>query len=224
MKNLQNYSIGILLSFALLALSIKYSLKWSVYFTGVKGLNAENFFFTRICIWIVLIILFLYVIYFEKNDFLIWKDIKYPFVKTVFLGVLIYFIAVLGSGLLNFIIQRAAHENMSPSIITMSKIFKNNYFLLIFTCLTAAITEEFIFRGYIQTRLQKIYNNAYVGIIVSSLLFGILHSGYGTLGQVVGPFFIGLTFAFYYKKYSNIKILIYTHFFIDFIAMMLITN
>ncbi|REC50890.1 hypothetical protein DRF62_18090, partial [Chryseobacterium piscium] len=56
---------------------------------------------------------------------------------------------------------------------------------------------------------------------VSALLFGIFHSAYGTIGRAVVPIFIGTVFALFYKKYSNIKILIICHFLIDFISMML---
>ncbi|PTT27373.1 hypothetical protein DBR28_17325, partial [Chryseobacterium sp. HMWF028] len=74
--------------------------------------------------------------------------------------------------------------------------------------------------GYIQPRIEKLYNSPFLGIAVSAVLFGILHSTYGTIGQVVIPFFIGVVFAVFYKLYSNIKILIICHFMIDFISLM----
>ncbi|RTZ46850.1 CPBP family intramembrane metalloprotease [Chryseobacterium arthrosphaerae] len=66
------------------------------------------------------------------------------------------------------------------------------------------------------------YSSPIIGIIVSAILFGILHSTYGTIGQVVIPFFIGAVFAAFYKLYSNIKILIICHFMIDFVSLMAI--
>jgi membrane protease YdiL (CAAX protease family) len=74
--------------------------------------------------------------------------------------------------------------------------------------------------GLHTTQNRKIYNSPVAGILVSAILFGILHSTYGTIGQVVIPFFIGVVFAVFYKFYSNIKILIICHFMIDFVSLM----
>lgn len=76
-------------------------------------------------------------------------------------------------------------------------------------------------RGYLQPRIEKIYKSRYAGIIVSAVLFGILHSTYGTVGQVVVPCFIGIVFATFYKIYSNIKILIICHFMYDFVSLII---
>ena len=96
---------------------------------------------------------------------------------------------------------------------------KNNYPLLIFTCLTAGITEELVFRGYLMPRLQLFFKNNYASIVISSLLFGLMHVGYGTIFQVVGSMMIGLVFAIHYQKFRNIKILIFCHFFWDFMSL-----
>jgi membrane protease YdiL (CAAX protease family) len=113
------------------------------------------------------------------------------------------------------------HEKISDKLLQLSSIFKNNYFLIIFTCLTAGVIEELLMRAYIQPRVEKIYNSPVLGVIISALLFAILHSTYGTIGQVVVPFFIGIVFAIFYKLYSNINILIICHFMFDFISLML---
>uniref|UniRef100_A0AAU6WKY2 CPBP family intramembrane glutamic endopeptidase n=3 Tax=Chryseobacterium TaxID=59732 RepID=A0AAU6WKY2_9FLAO len=110
---------------------------------------------------------------------------------------------------------------MSSRLVQLSEIFKNNYGLIIFTCLTAGVVEELLMRGYIQPRVEKIYKNRYAGIVVSAVLFGILHSAYGTIGQVVIPCFIGIVFALFYKIYSNIKILILCHIMYDFVSLMM---
>ncbi|MEI7489030.1 MAG: CPBP family intramembrane glutamic endopeptidase, partial [Chryseobacterium sp.] len=114
------------------------------------------------------------------------------------------------------------YEKISDKLIKLQSIFKNNYFLIIFTCLTAGVIEEFLMRGYIQPRIEKIYNSPFLGVAISAILFGILHSTYGTIGQVVGPLFIGIVFAVFYKLYSNIKIIIICHFMFDFVSLMII--
>ena len=214
------YSIGILLTFVLLVAAMLYSFPVITTITGIRGITADSFFLSRIVIWIVLIIVFLYNMVIEKDSFLLKKEISYSILFYIKAVLSLYLICIIGGAALNAIIQFFIPEKISDKLINLVPIFKNNYFLIIFMCLTAAIAEEFLMRGYIQPRIEKIYNNPTAGVIISSVLFGILHSTYGTLGQVLGPFFIGIVFALFYKRYSNIKILIICHFMIDFISLM----
>lgn len=215
------YSLGILLTFVLLALVMLYAIPFINFIIGTKSITAANFFYSRIVLWLVLIIILLYNTFIEKKSFLLWEDKKYPII--FYLGAIsaLYFICAFGGALLNGIIFIATHEKVSGKLIQLQSIFKNNYFLIIFTCLTAGVVEEFLMRGYIQPRIEKIYNSPFLGIIISAILFGILHSTYGTISQVVGPFFIGVVFAVFYKLYSNIKIIIMCHFLFDFVSLMI---
>jgi len=214
------YSIGILLTFVLLVAAMLYSFPVITMITGIRGITADSFFLSRIVIWIVLIIVFLYNRVIEKDSFLLKKESSYSILFYIKAVLSLYLICIIGGVALNAIIQFFISEKISDKLINLVPVFKNNYFLIIFMCLTAAIVEEFLMRGYIQPRIEKIYNNPNAGVIISSILFGILHSTYGTLGQVLGPFFIGIVFALFYKRYSNIKILIICHFMIDFISLM----
>jgi membrane protease YdiL (CAAX protease family) len=103
-------------------------------------------------------------------------------------------------------------------------LLKKNNLLLLFTVFTAGITEELINRGYIHSRLEALTNNKNVAITASSLLFGILHYTYGNFYQIIGPFVIGLVFAFYYSKYRNIKILIICHILWNLMALLIKTH
>ncbi|WP_426482573.1 CPBP family intramembrane glutamic endopeptidase [Chryseobacterium sp. R2ACT005] len=214
------YSIGILLTFVLLVAAMLYSFPVITLMTGIKGITSDSFFLSRIVIWIVLIIVFLYNIVIEKGSFLLKKETPYSILFYIKAVLSLYFICIIGGAFLNAIILFFIPEKISDKLLNLVSVFKNNYFLIIFMCLTAAIVEEFLMRGYIQPRIEKIYNNPTAGVFISAVLFGILHSTYGTIGQVLGPFFIGIVFALFYKRYSNIKILIICHFMIDFISLM----
>ncbi|MFV5702790.1 lysostaphin resistance A-like protein [Flavobacterium sp. XS2P12] len=100
------------------------------------------------------------------------------------------------------------------------KLFKNNIFLILFTSITAGVSEELIFRGYLIPRLEILLKNTRVAILTSSILFGLIHYSYGSLIQIIGPIFIGLVFALHYKKYKNIKILIMCHFLWDLLVLL----
>jgi membrane protease YdiL (CAAX protease family) len=214
------YSLGILLTFVLLASVMLYIFPFINAITGTTNITAEKFFYSRIAIWLVLIILFFYSFFIEKHFFLLWKDKKSSVLFYIGAVVCLYFICAIGGALLNGVIYLITHEKISDKLIQLQSIFKNNYFLIIFTCLTAGVVEEVLMRGYIQPRIEKIYNSPVLGVMISAILFGILHSTYGTIGQVVGPLFIGIVFAVFYKLYSNIKIIIICHFLFDFVSLM----
>ncbi|GAA4166727.1 hypothetical protein GCM10022217_40990 [Chryseobacterium ginsenosidimutans] len=214
------YSWGILLTFVLLASVMLYIFPFINIITGTTNITAEKFFYSRIAIWLVLAITFLYSFFIEKHSFLLWKNKKYSVLFYIGAVVCLYFICAIGGALLNGVIFLITHEKISDKLIQLQSIFKNNYFLIIFTCLTAGVVEEVLMRGYIQPRIEKIYNSPVLGVMISAILFGILHSTYGTIGQVVGPFFIGIVFAVFYKLYSNIKIIIICHFLFDFVSLM----
>lgn len=214
------YSIGIVLTFVLLAAAMLYAFPFATLVTGVKGITSNNFFLSRIIIWFVLGFIFLYNLFIEKQPFLLKTEKKYPVLFYIKAIIGLYLICIIGGTCLNILIRFFLHEETSPKLLQLRSIFKNDYFLIIFTCFTAGAVEELLMRGYIQPRIEKLYKSPASGIIVSAILFGILHSTYGTIGQVAVPFFIGAVFAVFYKHYSNIKILIICHFIIDFVSLM----
>ncbi|REC50143.1 CPBP family intramembrane glutamic endopeptidase [Chryseobacterium pennipullorum] len=215
------YAVGILLTFILLAAVMLYIFPVLYMMTGIKQMTAFSFSLSRIALWFVLLVIFLYTHCVEKGHFLLKKEKNYTlafFIKTI---VGLYFICIMGGAFLGAAIQVFTEEKMSSKLFEISSLLKNNYFLIIFTCFTAGAVEELLMRGYIQPRIEKMYNSPLSGILVSAILFGILHSTYGTIGQVIIPFFIGVVFAIFYKLYSNIKILMICHFMIDFISLMM---
>ncbi|REC61542.1 hypothetical protein DRF65_15250 [Chryseobacterium pennae] len=214
------YSVGILLTFMLLGIVMLYVFPVISMVTGVRSITGDTFFISRLAIWAVFLIILLYSHYIEKESFLVQKEKKYSVSFGIKAVICLYLFCVFGGAVINLLIQNFIHKEESSKILQFASIFKNNYFLIIFTCFTAGTVEELLMRGYIQPRIEKIYNSPYAGILVSAALFGILHSTYGTIGQVVIPFFIGIIFALFYKKYSNIKILIACHFMIDLISLM----
>ena len=57
--------------------------------------------------------------------------------------------------------------------------------------LTAGVTEEVMFRGILQTRLNKVMPVP-ASIAIQSVFFALIHAGYGTLSHVVAPFAFGV--------------------------------
>lgn len=82
--------------------------------------------------------------------------------------------------------------------------------LSIAVSLTAAITEETFFRGFLQTR---------IGLIAASVLFGFAHIGYGTVTQIVFPFLYALVFGWLYKRTGTLAAPMAAHFAYDMIVL-----
>ncbi|WP_449397880.1 CPBP family glutamic-type intramembrane protease [Chryseobacterium wanjuense] len=82
--------------------------------------------------------------------------------------------------------------------------FKNNYLLIIFTCLTAGVVEELLMRGYIQSRIEKIYANRVFWDHNFRHSFGILHSTYGTISQVLVMLSLSASFLRCFIKFIQI--------------------
>jgi len=195
-----------------------------VYGPLIRPLNFSKdayYFGSRLSFWLCLLLLALYAARIEKQPLLMWKENRLSFSLYIlsFFGI----IAAIFFGLIVInILLKLTHLNAVPKSLQQTmQMFRRNTPLMVFTCFTAGIVEELAFRGYLMPRLQWLFNNQYITIILSSLLFGILHLGYGTVGQVVGPFFIGAVFAAHYYKYRNIKVLMLCHFAWDLQAMLI---
>ncbi|MEM3442695.1 MAG: CPBP family intramembrane glutamic endopeptidase [Candidatus Bathyarchaeia archaeon] len=86
-----------------------------------------------------------------------------------------------------------------------------------FQTLLVGISEEGLFRGYIQTHLQKF--SFYKAIFAQAILFGVWHFVWNlypfnpfAMAQYIGTtFFIGLMFGYFYSKAKNLVPLILTH-------------
>ena len=191
---------------------------------GLSKINGTLFFISRLLYWVGLVMLYLYCAKTEKQNILIWEDRRYT-ISIYFASIIIIFLVLFaGLALIRFLYSFTHFSKTSEKLIEIANIFRQHKFLLVFSALTAAVTEEIIFRGYLQPRFQIIFGGVFPSILFSSALFGLLHYGYGTAINMIAPFFIGLVFAFYYWKYRNIKVLIVSHFLWDLLALYSLLN
>lgn len=178
-----------------------------------------TFFSTRLIIWGILLLLFVYVLKIEKQPFLLWPEQKHPplfILKEIGKTLLFVLLAMFCIGLTVKLLHLDAESAIMNKLI---KLLKSNFLLLVFASVTAGVTEELLFRGYLLSRLDFLFKNTKAAIIVSSIIFGLLHYSYGTLLQIIGPVVIGLIFAFQYQKNRNIQIVIICHFLWDFLIL-----
>jgi len=182
--------------------------------------KALTVFIERCFYWLFVAVLWLYATKKEKQPLLIWKENKYSIGTHISHLFALFFIIMISINLINFLIPFLRHEPPSKLAPRLAIFFRKYPFLLVFTALTAGVTEELVFRGYLQPRLELLFKNPYWAIFISSLIFGLAHIMYGTVKNVIDPFFIGLGLAIYYWRYRNIKVAMVFHFLWDLLGLL----
>jgi len=183
----------------------------------------DRIFYSRFIFWSEVLLLMLYAAKAEQRKLLIWQeqelDMGIFIVSVVVLYLLSWVCSIIGA-----IPRLFGYHEDNALLKRIVMLLVNRQWLIVFTCLTAGITEELIFRGYIMTRLSLLFRNNYMPVILSAVAFSALHYGYKSLHELIFAFLIGILFGAYYQKYRNIKVLIAAHFMIDFINMEVLTH
>ncbi|MEM3700936.1 MAG: CPBP family intramembrane glutamic endopeptidase [Candidatus Bathyarchaeia archaeon] len=133
--------------------------------------------------------------------------------KAIFYGIAFY---IIFGGMALFILYLLIYAftnqtpvlsyNILPFILSMP-----------FHTLLVGISEEGLFRGYIQTHFQKFYD--WKAIFIQAILFGFWHfvwnlypfNPFAMAQYITTTFFIGLLFGYFYSKAKNFVPLIITH-------------
>lgn len=99
---------------------------------------------------------------------------------------------------LNLLIEQAGIPNtMEDTFIAMSR----NPFGLLSIALLAPVLEEMLFRGAIEGRLLRVWRNPWAAIVVSSLIFGIVHMN---PAQIPFAFLLGMMFGWLYYRTGSL--------------------
>jgi len=178
----------------------------------------DKLFYSRFFYWGTTLFLLLYAWQLERQPMLIIKESK-PTIGFFLLSILVLYLLYIAAAIVSALPMLFGVHDDKAVIKMISSVLKGHFWFTVFVALTAGVTEEFIFRGYVLTRLIQIWKNPVIAIIVSSLLFSALHYRYHSLHELIFAFFIGVIFSVYYLKYQNIKAIMLVHFLIDIISM-----
>ncbi|HEY9003395.1 MAG TPA: type II CAAX endopeptidase family protein [Mucilaginibacter sp.] len=206
-----------------IALTLGLLILFDIWMGHMQMAYYDKLFYSRFIYWGILVVLLFYAFKIERQPFLLWKE-ENNAIGFFLLSVLLLYLSSIGAAFVSAVpVLLGLHEKN----IVMKKIIAlitGHQAMIFFIALTAGVTEELIFRGYLLTRLSQLFKNNVVAIIVSSLLFAALHYKYGSLRELIFTFLIGIIFSIYYIKYRNIKAIIITHFLIDYINMNIATH
>lgn len=92
--------------------------------------------------------------------------------------------------------------------------FFNLLQLTIIMIFIVGLIEELIFRGIIQTRLEEFLGPA-GGVLLASLLFGVMHSSYGTFYEIVYTFLAGGILGYFFYRTKSLPLVVMIHGFIN---------
>ena len=188
-------------------------------YLGMKKANVWILLLSRIEQWMLLLLLVGYALKIEKQGLLLWKNHNFKIHILLVHILLLYLTVLLVMIPIQLLISISGLNRVSPVLSNIKSILVNNPSMLPFVAITAGIVEEYVFRGYMQPRLEALFKSPLAGILISACLFGAIHYGFGTLTNMIGPFIIGLVFSVYYWKFRNIYALIGCHILIDLIAL-----
>lgn len=100
----------------------------------------------------------------------------------------------------------------------LDKVLDLPLIILVFAFLLAPITEELFFRGMmVQKILER--SNPIIAIILSSVVFSLVHFSYESLVEILGVFFIGLILGSIYVKAKSLTPCILIHMIYNLLAI-----
>lgn len=213
-RNLSRKKNIIIVLGVIIAIVFPFALSFLIKYSSLNA--ADRMFYSRFIFWAEVLLLMLYANKVEQRKLLIWEDRKADAGFFIVSVIALYFLSWVCS-IIGLIPRAFGYHESNALMKKVIMLLAGRQWLIIFTCFTAGVTEELIFRGYIMTRLSLVFKNDYVAIILSAFFFGALHYGYKSLHEVIFAFLIGIMFGIYYQKYRNIKVLIAAHFAIDII-------
>ena len=156
----------------------------------------------------ILYLFFKFGVNFRKLNKLIYDFIEKINIKEILNVVFTQILISLGNTLLILAIVCFIDLDMANSLNSSGDdIFTNTVSVFILTVITAPILEELLFRVVIFKRLSRIFD-VYIGMIFSSILFGILHVELAVVGAII----FGIANCILYLKYRNILIPMTVHF------------
>ena len=202
MKSVKNLFIFL----GLFILDILYSaiiIKLLIYF----GINISKYSLISKCIIYIIIeisfMLILYSLYHNeiKKEFKIYTN---NFKKDFFLGLKYWIIGLTIMFISNLLINKFYGTIASNQVAVNNELVKKPLYLIFSACISAPFCEEIIFRK----SLRKIFNNDILFILVSGIIFGLIHtlSGIGTNQMLyMIPYGIfGIVFGYLYVKTDSI--------------------
>ena len=205
-----------------------------IFISLVLPIAENNPLLKQTVFWMVNILMLTYVWFGLKLRGENWKDFGLTFksiswkasIKALLLSLLVLVLALAGF-ILGSIIMANIIGIPESANLTGYDYLKDNIGMLLLTLtgvyIVSSFGEEIIYRGFLITRISQIGTDSkkatIIAIIISSIIFGLIHYSWGPMGMVQTGF-MGLALGICYVKLKRrLWILILAHAYMDTILM-----
>lgn len=169
----------------------------------IINLSMPQFFSVKL-LWYSLVygIMFIPIYYVIKNQNITLTNIGIEFKRLY-----IYLPAAL---LIGTAMAMLEFQILHPTPLIMNLKLQNLLLISMVMFVFVAAVEELIFRSILITRLEKVFGSI-TSLMLSSLLFGIMHAGYGLLLEVTFATFFGVILGFIFQKTRSFPFIVVIH-------------
>ncbi len=111
---------------------------------------------------------------------------------------------------LGFLLGLGEYLTIRPGYLIQDFSIGNLFILTFIMVFLVGLVEEIIFRSILQTRLEDALG-VKEAVLIAGLLFGLMHSGYGTFHEVLYTGFVGLFMGFAFYKTRSLPFVVVLH-------------
>ncbi|MDY6864846.1 MAG: CPBP family intramembrane glutamic endopeptidase [Halobacteriota archaeon] len=112
--------------------------------------------------------------------------------------------------LIGFFMAFIEYWIIDPPLLLMSPSIANITVLIIIMFVFVGAIEELIFRSILQTRLEGATDGR-MGLIITSFIFGIMHSGYGLISEIIFTMVVGVILGYLFQRTRSLPLVIAIH-------------
>jgi membrane protease YdiL (CAAX protease family) len=112
--------------------------------------------------------------------------------------------------LIGLVIALLEYRIILPSYLIPSLSISNIVVLSIVMIMFVGLVEELIFRSILLTKLERAIGVG-KGLLLASIVFGVMHSGFGTIYEIFFAIFAGLVIGFIFLKTRSLPFIAVIH-------------
>lgn len=160
--------------------------------------------FSSALLWYLLVygVMFLPVYIIIKNQQITPKDLGVNFSRLH-----IYLPSALLIGAIAALVE---YRILAPASLIENTGILNIVFIVIVMLVFVGAVEELIFRSILQTRLEEMLGLKY-GLLLSAIIFGIMHASYGTITEILLAGIFGIIVGYIFQRTRSLPFIVAIH-------------
>lgn len=112
------------------------------------------------------------------------------------------------------------HFGLAQNASVLAAMGSKPVWLLVLVALTAAISEEIVFRGIALSQIENATNSTWIGAVVSLVVFAVMHLSVWGWSQVFFAAIPGLVLTLFFLWKRNLTVVVIGHFLTDLIGLL----